>query len=103
MTGPVSGGRGRRWEKGGLGADLVGGLVHFGLDLGLSYRICELNHQVVVQVVLVWALRLFSNARADNLTLDTVGSSRGRRGRHRRRGRVCGTSCANTAVIRLEV
>lgn len=77
MRGPVSGCSCRRWEERSLGACLVGGLVHLVLDVSwLANRVSELDNEVVVQVVLIWRLRLFSNSGTDDFTFDTLCSVR---------------------------
>ena len=77
MRGSVGGRSGRRWEERGLGAGLVGRLVHLVLDVGrLPDRIGELDDEVVVQVVLIWGYGLFSNSRTNDLAFDAVSAIR---------------------------
>ena len=54
VAGAVCCGGGSRWEEGCLCPDLVGCLIHLGLDvLWLSYWVSQLDDQIVIQVILV--------------------------------------------------
>jgi len=64
-----------RWEERSLCANLVRSLIHLGFHFWLTNWVSQLYNQVVVQVVFVWRLGLFSNARSNNLTLDSLSTS----------------------------
>lgn len=55
VRGTIGGSSGRGGEEASLGSRLVGGLVHFGLDLGawLSHGVSQLHDQVIIKVILV--------------------------------------------------
>ena len=75
VRGPIGGGSCSRGEEACLGASLVGCCIHLVFDVSwLSDGICQLDNEIIIQMVFIWRLGLFSNPWSYYLSFAPVRS-----------------------------